>query len=396
MVFIHTLRMMADLSVYFFIAELFAVSLGGSSQLIPFLLLSLSYGVLVFLQNRNFNRLYMLLPAAVLFLPVSYPLALIPPVIYILYLIFKEQTVLSWDRQSELFSLTVKFFPVAGVLICFLGYYAQFVQYSLPMAFISLTASVFLMRMLRQRPAVYLDPHYQRRNCLVFLVLFCATRLFSQDFVFRLAGSALSFVYMKGIYPVLNGFIRLFLGVLRLIMYIFSWFKFGEIKFTENHLAGSEMGPTFKDVAVGEHVATTETVFTAVVIILLLLCAFYFFRWLALHNGEETFISSGFDILRSGDSAKPKKERPTTTVLQIRRQYRIFLRLYKDHGGKIETAFTSEDVLNRSVEILPGISSDILQEMRQIYLNARYGGTATKADLKRMKQINKDLAAKNP
>ena len=41
------------------------------------------------------------------------------------------------------------------------------------------------------------------------------------------------------------------------------------------------------------------------------------------------------------------------------------------------------------------IPVDMLAEMRQIYINARYGGTATKADLKRMKQINKELATKD-
>ena len=42
-----------------------------------------------------------------------------------------------------------------------------------------------------------------------------------------------------------------------------------------------------------------------------------------------------------------------------------------------------------------GLDNKGVEEMRQIYINARYGGTATKSDLKRMKQINKELAAKN-
>ena len=141
--------------------------------------------------------------------------------------------------------------------------------------------------------------------------------------------------------------------------------------------------------------ATTETLLTAVVIILLLACAFYFFRWLALHKGEETFITTGFDIIRGKETARVKKERATTTVLQVRKQYRIFLKLYKEHGGKIETAFTSEDVLENSKDILEEDSADILAEMRRIYISARYGGMATKTDLKRMKQINKELAMKN-
>lgn len=393
MIFIHTLRMAADLSVYFFIAELFVIPLGASSQFIPFLLLSLCYGVLVFLQTRSFHKLYMLLPVAVLFMPGSYPLMLLPPLVYILYLIYKEQTALSWDRQSELFSICIKFFPIAGVTICLLGNYANFVQYSLPVVFVSLATSIFLMRMLRHAPAVYLDGQYQRRNIFLFLIVLCLAWLFSRDVVFELMGSALSFVYMKGIYPVLNGFIWLFLGVLRIIMYIFSWFRFGEIKFEENHLSGGEMGHSFKDaVVVGDHVATTQSVLTIIAIIILFVCAFYFFRWLALHKGEDSFISQGLDMVRTGGSARQKKERATTTALQIRRQYRIFLKLYKDNGGKIEKAFTSKDVLDSSVEILPDTSAELLEEMRQIYLAARYGNTATKADLKRIKQINRELA----
>ena len=123
MIFIHTLRMLADLSVYFFIAELFVVSHGGVSQFVQFLLLGLSYGIAVQLQNRSLNKLYMLLPLAVLFVPGSYRLALIPPVIYIVFLLYNENTKLSWDRQSELFSLSLKIFPVAAVFACFMGKY---------------------------------------------------------------------------------------------------------------------------------------------------------------------------------------------------------------------------------------------------------------------------------
>ncbi|MBR4035903.1 MAG: DUF4129 domain-containing protein [Oscillospiraceae bacterium] len=396
MIFIHTLRMMADLSVYFFIAELLAVSMGASSQFIHFILLSLCYGVMVFMQKRSNSNLYMLLPLAVLFIPDSYLLVLAPPVAYILYLVYTQRTTLSHDRQSELFSGSIKFFPIAAMFLCFLGKSAIFIQYSLPMVFVSLSTSIFLMRMLRQPPAVYLDPLYQRRNCIVFIVLLCTAWLLSQDFMFRLVGGGLSFVYMKGIYPILNGFIWLFMGVLRLIMYLFSWFKFGEIRFEENHLAGGDFGPSFKDAVILEdNVATTQSVLTIVLVILLLACAFYFFRWLALHNGEESFISQGIDIIRGKDTTRIKKERATTTALKIRRQYRQFLKLYKEQGGKIETASTSQDVLERSATVLPDASTDLLEEMRQIYLSARYGGNATKSDLKRIRQINKELTSKN-
>ena len=84
MIFIHTLRMLTDLSVYFFIAELAVNTMGGSSQFVQFLLLGLSYGILVFLQNRNFNRLYMVLPVVVLFIPGSSKMALLLPIVCIM------------------------------------------------------------------------------------------------------------------------------------------------------------------------------------------------------------------------------------------------------------------------------------------------------------------------
>ena len=396
MIFIHTLRMMSDLSVYFFIAELVVISMGGQSQFVPFLLLGACYGMMVYLQSRQTGKLYLLLPAVVLLLPAANLPALLLPIGYILYLVHNELTILSWDRQSELFSLCVKFFPLVSIPICFLGKYKILIQYSLPMAFISLATSIFLMRMLRQPPSVHLDPVYQRKNGVVFVTVLFMAWLFSREFMFRIMAEFMSFVYMKAIYPVLNCFIMLFMGVLKLIMALFSWFKFGEVRFTENHLGSGEMGPSFKDAVIeGGYVATTETLLTAVVIILLLACAFYFFRWLALHKGEETFITTGFDIIRGKETARVKKERATTTVLQVRKQYRIFLKLYKEHGGKIETAFTSEDVLENSKDILEEDSADILAEMRRIYISARYGGMATKTDLKRMKQINKELAMKN-
>lgn len=394
MIFIHSLRMLADLSVYFYFAELFVVSAGRTSQLIPMLLLSLCYGILVYMQKRNNAKWYMALPFLIFLFPGSHILALLPPIIYIEYLILKEHTGLSWDRQSELFSLEIKLFLIAGACISLSGNFKNFVQYSLPIAIISLVTSIFLMRMLRHDAATYFSPQYQRKNCFIFLILLFCAWLFSRDFIFEFIGNTLSLIYMRGIYPILMLFVSLFVAFLRLIMRIFSWFKFGGFEFEENKLPEGEMGPTALDIsaAIGEHVGSVESILTILAIIALLICAFFFFRWLILHKGEESFISQGLDMIRNTDSAHTKKERATTTVLQVRRQYRIFLKLYREHGGRLEESFTSKDVLHCSMRILPNETADVLMEMREIYTNARYRGTASKTDLKRMKQINKQLS----
>ena len=124
---------------------------------------------------------------------------------------------------------------------------------------------------------------------------------------------------------------------------------------------------------------------------MLLVLAFFFFRWLALNRGEESILGHGLDIIRGNDSASTKKERSTSTVLQVRRQYRIFLKLYQAHGGRLEQSDTSQDILKRSSTLFP--QNELMEEMREIYLMARYRNTASKSDLKRMKQINKEMAS---
>ena len=394
MIFIHTLRMISDLSVYYFFADLFVVSTGHPSQLFYMLFLSFCYGMLVYLQKKNFCKLYILLPLLVLILPGRNLLALLPPIAYILYLALKGQLNLSWERQSELFFLSIKLFLVGGVFLCLSGNYSNFVQYALPMVFLSLSASVLLMRMLRHDSSTYLDSQYQRKNCLIFLAVLLLAWLLSRDFVFTLLGNTIQTFYMKGIYPLLNLLIACFVSLLRILIKLFSWITLGKITLEENKLPDGEMGPTYADFSTSleTHVSDVKAILTMLAIIALLTAAFFFFRWLALHKGEDSLIGQGLDMIHEPDYVTTKKERAATTVLQVRKQYRIFLKRYSEYGGRLEISTTSEDVLAHSAKVLPN-DQGVLNEMRAIYLQARYRGTATKADLRRMKQINKELSS---
>lgn len=394
MIFLNTLRMIVDLSFYFFFAELFVVTTTNPSQLFHMLILCVCYGISVYLQRQAFRKIYLLLPVLVLFIPGGSLFALFPAILYVIYLLAKENTALSWDRQSELFSASYKIFLIAGACICLSGNYANFIKYSLPMAFICLVTSVLLMRMLRHNPDTYLNPQYQMKNCIFLVIILFFAWLSSREFIFTLIGNGLEFIYMQCIYPLLIVFINCFIFVIRILMQIFSWIKLGEINFQENQLLESEGSPTYADLstAIGTHTSAFKSVITVLLFIALLVLAFFFFRWLALNRGEESIITHGLDIIRSTDSKGTKKERATSTVLQVRRQYRVFLKLYQEHGGRIDISDTSEDVLKQSEKLFP--EAELMQEMRQIYIQARYRNTASKADLKRMKQINKEMANK--
>lgn len=140
MILIHTLRMIVDLSIYFYFAELAAALTGGKSMLFEMLLLCICFGVLVWVQKFSQNRFILLLPVCILFLPKTFEITiankilLAPPIIYMIYLFLKEEYGLSQDRQNDLFSASRKIFLAAGTCICLSGNYTLCFTYSVDIA----------------------------------------------------------------------------------------------------------------------------------------------------------------------------------------------------------------------------------------------------------------------
>jgi hypothetical protein len=225
------------------------------------------------------------------------------------------------------------------------------------------------------------------------IVLFFAW-LSSRDFVFSFLGNSIKFLYFQCLYPILLLLLSAVVFLIRLVSSLLAWTKLDEFSFEEVWMTQledettKELLDSVAEVYDGSFVKIITILFTIAVIVLI----FFFFRWLALNRGEESIMDRGLDIIRSNHPEKTKKERASSTVLQIRRQYRIFLKSYRDRGGSLVLSDTSEDILRRGSAYFS--QTELLQEMRDIYLNARYRNTASKTDLKRMKQINKEMASR--
>lgn len=398
MILIHTLRMIVDLSIYFLFAEVIAVSFGGKSILLEMLLLSLCYGILIYIRKFSQSRIFLLIPVLFLFLPKTLGLSLVNRVIlaasifYIIYLIAQEKYGLSWDRQAELFSMSWKIFIGAGLLICLSGNYGLFLSYSVPMIFISLSASILLLRMLRHEPAVYLSRQYQTKNFLLLGFLLMLAWLSSRKFVLDTVLQTCNFIYTYCILPILMLVLNCVVFLIELCMKLFSWLKFGEVVFTENHLTPSESVNPFSEAGhvMQEQNDVFRIVLYVILFLLLIIGAILFFRWLISTHEKTDVISPEIDISRTkGSNLKQKQEYHVGSIQQVRKQYRKFLKLYKSHGNMIHLSDTSTDIAQKSSELL-GTSED-LKEMREIYIKARYGNQATKADLKRIKQIHQNL-----
>lgn len=393
MIFMNTLRMVVDLSFYFFFAEFVVASFGGNSMLKEMLLLCLCYGILAHIQKFSRNRIFWLLPVLVLFLPESGRIALVPPIVYILYLIYKEEYGFSWERQAELFLISWKIFLGAGICLCMAGRYQLVLSHSLPMALISLFASVLFLRMLRHDPEVYLNRQYQTKNILLLGSVLMAAWLSSREIVFQSIWSACNFIYMNCILPIFSLLITCVVAIIGLFMKLFSWLKFGKLTYKGSEVNSSGEMNMFSDLEqnITNSTIMFEQVVTAIIIIVLVIAAFFFFRWLASGWETDEVRAHGLDIIRSENSKNDTKKRDyaTSTVHQVRRQYRKFLKLYMTHGERILSSDTSADIAEKGGKIFP--TPDMMDEMREIYIRARYNNDATRADLKKMKQINQLL-----
>lgn len=307
MIFIHTLRMIVDLSFYFFFAEFVAAAFHGRSMLFEMLLLCLCYGILVSVQKFSKKRIFLLIPVLILFLPGSVGLtlanriALIPPVLYILYLILRETYGLSWDRQADIFSASWKAFSIGGICICLAGKHQLFIEYSVSMALICLASSVLLLRMLRHAPRVYLDRQYQRKNCLLLAGVLTAAWLSSRPFVLKAIGNACSFFYMQCILPIFSFFLTCFIAILRVLGKLFSWIELGDITLEGNEVDQNEGINPFADLEQNVSGGGTiiESFFTLLIVILLILAVVSFFRWLAANSEKEQLKFQEIDMIRN-------------------------------------------------------------------------------------------------
>ena len=313
-------------------------------------------------------------------------LAAIPGLFYAVYLIVCKKLDTDWDRQSDFFSKAWKIFLAFGAFVCLIGKSQVFVQRAVPMAILCLTTSVLLMRMLRHGPDIYLDKKYQSKNFLILCSLLVATFVLSSRFMLNTVLGLFGFIYNRLVLPILTFFITCLTGIIGLILRLLSWFHLTDVKFEESHLSGSI---TENPLAESMNSATTQNpaaklVFAIIGILALLVGTFFLFRWLSSRKELDNKIAPG--ILLSREELPDKQsERSGTTVNQVRRVYRKYLKLCKSYGAKITKADTSASIESQSRIIFDSISEN--SEIRDIYIQARYNNQATKSDLKKLKQM---------
>ena len=393
MVTVNMLRMLVDLSFFGAFGGLIAAGQGGTGALWGMLLQSLCFGLSCAAGKRRGLRLACLLPMALCWVgyrgSVADCILMIPTGLYIIWLVWREDYTLDQERQQRLFSLFWKIILPVILFGLALGEGRAVREITIPYTLIMLIGSVFLMRALRHEPEVYSGKTYQLINGGALLLVAAVGYAVSTKQVLEGIAALLKGIYQTAILPVFYLVIGLFMGILQLFSRLFQNLELAP-KDSELAEGAGELDISELLKEVDSPGSLAELVRKMVVV--LLICAgiallVLFFRWLNGRydrGGGERAKESALRL-----SIAPEERAPAAAdspaVRSIRSQYRKFIRLCIRKGMSFQPDTTSLDI-DQYARHLPGPGT-VSQQIRSVYLSARYGGRADRESVRAMKSL---------
>lgn len=401
--FLCTLRMAGDLLLYGAFAAFFAAALGGHP--VPWILLlpAVCYGVSSCVSRQPVLR--MACGAASLLGLLALPgwadrAACLPAAVYTLYLTVQGEYSLSANRQLDLFLLFCKVYPIFAVFLGIVWDGQTMLTVSLPLAIWAVLLQIFLMRVLRQQPAVYRDPVYLLGNAGLLGVLGVLGFLVSRPAVLGAAQAAVGAFYFSLVVPVLTIPLNLLAWLaehllLPAIVALLRWIaaRGGNSNPEILSAAGNSM-PNGRDLAAaGEPLINGTAVLYLLGAALLAAGCVQLFRRLLRRGGGR---APGTAPAAARQTTRRARRRWPGFFLspnaRVRRAYSRYLERQAQHGVTRGPSETSLDLLGRT----PFLNPDAEQQLRQLYLKARYGECATPRDAAAAERLEKALEQPEP
>lgn len=396
--FLHGLRMMGDLLIYSAFAAFFAACLGGTLAAQILLLPALCYGVSACFLNRPILRTGC---AAVSLLGLLLVpdwvdrAAYLPAVFYPLYLAWKGEYLLSADRQADIFLLFCKAYPVFAILLSLAWNGKVMLAVSLPLAVWAVLLQIFLMRVLRQAPALYRNPGYLLANAGLLMLLGVFGFLVSCPTVLGAAQTAGGVVYFGLVVPVLTVPLsliawaaeHLLLPAITALLYWIAARSGNQDPAVLESVPGRIPGG-------GDFTPAEEPLFNGVLalkvvgVALLGIGCILLFRRLLQKNKVPLAEAGRAKTRRS--SRRMHRRWPSFFLnpnARVRRAYGRYLERQARHGATWETSETSLDLLGRT----PFLDPEAEQQLRLLYLKARYGECATPQDAAAAERLERAL-----
>ena len=394
MVMMNLFRMLVDVSFYCAFAGLIARACGGTGAFWGMLIQCLCFGLSHLGGSRRALRMVCLLPMILCWVIHWNALAdcilLIPTAVYIVWLVWKNDYVLDCDRQQLLFGVFWKVLAAVVVFGVLLGGIEAITAVTIPYALVMLMCSVLLMRALRHEPKVYCGVRYQITNLSAVVVVVAAAGLLSTKAVLNGCVAALKAAYSTLIQPILEFLLNILLYIIEGIAMLFSWLSIGKGKLEKEESPQIDLSGA-NDIF-GEEVPLKEPseLLRTLGIILLVIAAavvlVLLFRWMSRRRGAEGFAAEGGEQRETVEAVQRiVKKKETSPVRKIRAQYRSFLKWCADTGVQVERSSTSLDV-HRQVNLLSGRGA-VSQQIRDLYIKARYARIADPNGARTMKQL---------
>ena len=394
MVIMHGLRSLTELSFYYAFASFLAVCYGSRYALPGLMLQAACFTLSAMLEKRKLLRIAALLPVLLFWLLPDVPLAdtllYLPSAAYVVWQAYHGSYPLEWGRHVELFSVFWKAYALFAVFLLLIGMLPELSQASMPIALIMLVSSVLLMRSLRHEPETYCQKWYQLFNAATVAVVIAAAAFMSTRAFLEACAAALTGAYNTFVLPVLMVALVGFTYVLKAVAWLISLLN---IRLPENPEEPPKIQPPgsgLEELGLGD--LADEPVGEEFLILLCALAAavllYLFFRWMMrLDWGEKRPPETREERIETDENAgkKDRKVRPGSAVQRVRAQYRKFLKLYVSTGGELDDTHTSLDV-EQGAERLR-FAPEMVEEMRTIYIRARYGGRAEAQDVSRTKEL---------
>lgn len=394
MVMMNIFRMLVDASFYGALAGLVARACGGSGAFWGMLIQCLCFGLSHLGGNKRILRLVCLLPMALSWVIHRNALAdcilLIPTAAYIIWLVWKNDYVLDSDRQQLLFGVFWKVLLAVVVFGILLGGIDALTAITIPYALIMLMCSVLLMRALRHDPKVYCRMRYQVINFSAVAVVVAVAGLLSTKTFLNGCAAVLKAAYSTLIQPVLEFLLNVLLYIIGGIAALFSWLSLGKGELEQKE--SPEMDLSGMEDILGEDVVLKEpsellrTLGTILLVIAAIVVLVLLFRWMSRRRGAEGApVESGEQREAVEAAQRIVKKKETSPVRKIRAQYRGFLKWCSEAGVQLERSSTSLDV-HRQVDLVSSHGA-VSEEIRELYIKARYADKADRDGVRTMKQL---------
>ncbi|MGM9521145.1 MAG: hypothetical protein ACI3VB_01530 [Oscillospiraceae bacterium] len=388
------LKIASDLSFYYTFAGLLAVWLGASpsSILLALIVQSAAFVLSYVLRKSRAASFAVLITQFICFaLPgagIAGLAVMVPPAAYELWLSFKGVFEPESSKQTDIFSLFWKVFLVFALVVMLCGGYSIFMSISMQCGVVCLCGQVLLMRSLRHDRRVYCQKKYQLMNLTMIAAVVLIAWLLSSEAFLGTCLAAVKALYKYVISPIIMVLLYAVLGIVKGIGWLFSFIKIKKADGEDNDIQLNMEGA--KEIFGLDAQDTSSEMFDRVMIalgiILAIVIVFFVFRYLARRtSGTE----QGKVQEDSRSYAQPEENRAVRkpvggAVQRVRSYYRKFLKLCDTIGYPLEKSDTSLDVNNKAGRYL---GKEEAEELRQIYINARYNDTADKACADKAKEL---------